>query len=121
MLVTTHPRDGVLDDRSHLTGVQMTPAARWCMVVDAAAGGFAGRARVLLVGVDHTDQKLAKGLVEDHLGNLPRGFKAKKALVELSAVHERKLPPETQLQTALSTKFGVDPTIDSMKSICIIH
>jgi hypothetical protein len=79
------------------------------MVVDAAAGGIAGRARGFLVSVDHTDKKLAKGLVEDHLGDLPRSFKAKKALVELSAIHERKLPPETQLKTARSTKFDVDP------------
>jgi hypothetical protein len=111
MLVTPHPRDGALDDRGHLTGVQMTPAPRWCMVVDAAAGGLTGRTRVFLVSIDHTDKKLAKGLVEDHLGDLPRGFKAKKALVELSAVHERKLPPETQLKTALPTKFGVDPDL----------
>lgn len=81
------------------------------MVVDAAARGFAGRARVLLASVDHTDPKLATGLVKDHLENIPRGFKAKKTLVELNAVHERKLPPETQLKTTLPTKFGVDPRI----------
>jgi hypothetical protein len=33
----------------------------------------------------------------------------------LSAIHERKLPPETQLKTARSTKFDVDP---KKRSLC---
>jgi hypothetical protein len=79
------------------------------MVVKATAGGLAGRARMILTRVDHTDKQFTTGLVEDHLGHLPGCVKAKQALVELSAVHERKLPPKIQLKTACSTNFGVDP------------
>jgi len=35
----------------------------------------------------------------------------------LCAVHERKLPPETQLKTALPTIFGVDPIILGFESL----
>lgn len=87
----------------------MPPLAGGSMVVKTATTGLAGRARVFLARMDHSNQELATRLVEDHLRHLPWCRKAKKTLVELSTVHEGKLPPENQLKTACSTNSGVEP------------
>jgi hypothetical protein len=84
-------------------------------VVVKRPGNFATGTREPLSGVRHANDYFAVDLIDVDFRDLPRGREAKNPLVELGAVHARKLPSEFPEKTTCSTHFAGDPDI-SMQS-----
>lgn len=113
VLVAVHTRNGAFDDGGHLAGIQVPPATQGCVVVKSS-GPLTSRARQALARVRHANDHFAVDLIDVDLGHLPRGGESKDSLVELSAVHTRKLPPENPGSTACSTHSALDPEISPL-------
>jgi hypothetical protein len=90
-------------------------------VVVKRPGNFATGTREPLSGVRHANDYFAVDLIDVDFRDLPRGREAKNPLVELGAVHARKLPSEFPKKTTCSTHFAGDPMRIDLGVICFIN